>query len=355
MEYVSGERVYMKGNEALAYGALMAGMEAYFAYPITPSSEIAETFAKEHLSNNFPDYKVFMQSSSEVEAINHVLGSASTGTKTMTATASPGFSLMQEGISYGVGMELPFLVANVNRGGPGLGSLGPEQSDYFQVTKGGGHGGYKVIVLAPSTVQEMATFPQLGFELAYKYRNPVLLFMDAFTGQIKEDIIFPSPKKLNIDTSWAVGQGRYNILNSLHLDLDELERHQHHLYEKYEMIKNNELRVEEYYVDDAEILVVAFGIEARIAKSAVARARENGFKVGLLRPITLFPFPYELIKKHVPHLKTIVVPELNQGLMAEDVKLAVEGRVNVVSTLHAGGIIHTEKEIYDVIIKYTRR
>ncbi|MCL4325712.1 MAG: 3-methyl-2-oxobutanoate dehydrogenase subunit VorB [Candidatus Thermoplasmatota archaeon] len=349
------DRLYLKGNEALAYGSLKARMEAYFAYPITPSSEIAETFAKEFNNPEYPDYKLFLQASSEIEAINLVLGAASTGARVMTATASPGFSLKQEGISYGVGMELPFVVANVNRGGPGLGSLGPEQSDYFQVTKGGGHGGYKMVVLAPSTVQEMASYPQIAFDLAFKYRNPVMLFMDAFTGQIKEDIIFPEITVSEYDLSWSVGKGKYNILNSLHLDLEEQELHQRKLFKKYDLMRKNEVRYEAYRTDDAEILIVAFGIVARIAKSAVNHAREEGIKAGLLRPITLFPYPYEKIASLTPHLKHVIVAELNSGLMKEDVLIALNGRVPASSLLHAGGVIHTEKEVYDEIIKYNRK
>lgn len=264
-------RVYLKGNEALAYGALEAGLNAYFAYPITPSSEIPETLAKEFGTKKYPEYKFFLQAASELEAINMVLGAAAGGARAMTATSSPGFSLKQEGLSYAACMELPLLIADICRAGPGLGNLGPEQSDYFQATKGGGHGDYRLIVLAPASVQEMALFPRLGFDLAFKYRNPVLILADAFTGQLKEDVEFPQLEQAKYDvSSWATtgAKGREpHILNSLELDYQKHYKHLTNIFEKYKQAEANEVRFEEYLTEDAEKVVVAFGIVAALQKA----------------------------------------------------------------------------------------
>lgn len=261
------KRVYLKGNEALAYGALEAGLNAYFAYPITPSSEIPETLAKEFGSKKYPDYRFFLQAASELEAINMVIGAASGGARAMTATSSPGFSLKQEGLSYAAAMELPFLIADICRAGPGLGNLGPEQSDYFQATKGGGHGNYHLLVLAPATVQEMALFPRIGFDLAFKYRNPVLILGDAFTGQLKEDVEFPEFTPDQYDTSlWATtgAKGRTpHIINSLELDYEKHFKHIGRMFEKYRKAEANDVRFEEYRTEDAETIIVSFGIVYR--------------------------------------------------------------------------------------------
>ena len=342
-------RVYLKGNEALAYGALKAGLNAYFAYPITPSSEIPETLAKEFGNKEYPEYKFFLQSASELEAINMVLGAAAGGAKAMTATSSPGYSLKQEGLSYAACMELPFLIANISRAGPGLGNLGPEQSDYFQATKGGGHGDYRLIVLAPASVQEMAFFPRIGFDLAFKYRNPVLILGDAFTGQLKEDVEFPDFELPRYDvSSWAVTGAKDrppHILNSLELDYQKHYNHVGKIFEKYKQVEANEVRFEEYLTEDAEKVIVAFGISARIAKGVVNKLRQKGVKVGLFRPITLWPFPKVALRKLASQGVEFLVVELNNGQMLQDVKLAVGDGVVVDFLGRWGGLVHTEVEI----------
>jgi 2-oxoglutarate ferredoxin oxidoreductase subunit alpha len=346
---MSRQRVYLKGNEALAYGALEAGLNAYFAYPITPSSEIPETLAKEFGNKKYPDYKFFLQAASELEAINMVIGAAAGGVRAMTATSSPGFSLKQEGLSYAAGMELPFLVVDICRAGPGLGNLGPEQSDYFQSTKGGGHGDYRLFVLAPASVQEMALFPRIGFDLAFKYRNPALILGDAFTGQLKEDVEFPefTPPKYDV-SSWAAtgakGRGPH-ILNSLELDYQKQYKHVGKIFEKYKQAEANEVRFEAYLTEDAEKVIVAFGIVSRIAKGVINKLRSKGVKVGLFRPITLWPFPKLALRKLASEGKQFLDVELNTGQMYEDVKLAVGDGVTVDFLGKWGGIVPTEAEI----------
>jgi len=343
------KRVYLKGNEALAYGALEAGLNAYFAYPITPSSEIPETLAKEFGNKKYPEYKYFLQAASELEAINMVIGAASGGVRAMTATSSPGFSLKQEGLSYAAGMELPFLVVDICRAGPGLGNLGPEQSDYFQATKGGGHGDYRLFVLAPASVQEMALFPRIGFDLAFKYRNPALILGDAFTGQLKEDLEFPefTPPRYDV-SSWAAtgakGRGPH-ILNSLELDYQRHYAHGGRIFEKYKLAEANEVRFESYLTEDAEKVIVAFGIASRIAKGAINKLRSKSVKVGLFRPITLWPFPKLALRKLASEGKQFLDVELNTGQMYEDVKLAVGDGVTVDFLGKWGGIVPTEAEI----------
>jgi 2-oxoglutarate ferredoxin oxidoreductase subunit alpha len=343
------QREFVKGNEALAYGALKAGLNAYFAYPITPSSEIPETLAKEFNSPSYPEFKVFLQSSGELEAINMVIGAAATGAKVMTATSGPGFSLKQEGLSYAAAMELPFIVADVNRGGPGLGNLGPEQTDYFQATKGGGHGGYRNIVLAPNSVQEMASLPSLGFTLAFRYRTPVIILADAFLGQLKEDIVYPSIVEEKFDTPWATtgakGETRH-VLVSLHLDFDDQSRHVEHLVKKFEEAERNDLRYETYMTDDADVVIVAFGIVSRLCKYAVNMLRARGLAVGLFRPITLSPFPSEpLAKLARSGVKRFLVVELNAGQMVYDVRLAIE-KTDIVEQIHrVGGLLPSANEI----------
>ncbi len=343
------QRVYLKGNEAVAYGALEAGLNAYFAYPITPSSEIPETLAREFGNKKYPDFKFFLQAASELEAINMVIGAASGGVRAMTATSSPGFSLKQEGLSYAAGMELPFLVVDICRAGPGLGNLGPEQSDYFQSTKGGGHGDYRLFVLAPASVQEMALFPRIGFDLAFKYRNPALILGDAFTGQLKEDVVFPefTPEKYDV-SSWAAtgakGRGPH-ILNSLELDYQKHYKHMGRIFEKYKQAEANEVRFEAYMTEDAEKVIVAFGIVSRIAKGVINRLRSKGVKVGLFRPITLWPFPTLALRKLASEGKQFLDIELNTGQMYEDVRLAVGEGVTVDFLGKWGGIVPTEAEI----------
>lgn len=346
---MSKPRVYLKGNEALAYGALEAGLNAYFAYPITPSSEIPETLAKEFGNKKYPEYKFFLQAASELEAINMVLGAASGGFRAMTATSSPGFSLKQEGLSYAAGMELPFLVVDICRAGPGLGNLGPEQSDYFQATKGGGHGDYRLFVLAPASVQEMALFPRIGFDLAFKYRNPTLILGDAFTGQLKEDVEFPefTPPTYDV-SSWAATGAKDrapHILNSLELDYQKHYKHVGRIFEKYKLAEANEVRFESYLTEDAEKVIVAFGIVSRIAKGVINKLRAKGVKVGLFRPITLWPFPTQALRKLASEGKQFLDVELNTGQMYEDVKLAVGDGVTADFLGKWGGIVPSEAEI----------
>ncbi|HET7404958.1 MAG TPA: 3-methyl-2-oxobutanoate dehydrogenase subunit VorB [Candidatus Bathyarchaeia archaeon] len=342
------DRILLKGNEAIAYGALDAGLNAYFAYPITPSTETPETLAREYGSAKYPKFKVFLQTASELEAINMTLGAGATGDLAMTATASPGFSLMQEGISYAAGMEVPFLIVNVNRGGPGLGNLGVEQSDYLQATRGGGHGGYKLIVLAPNSVQEMLSFPSLAFDLAYKYRNPVLILSDAFLGQLKEDVApIQNGHDRNYDTSWAtlgMKNGKRHVLNSLNLEADPQEKHERHLYQKY-LQMGIEVRYESFEIEDADIILVSYGITSRICKSAVKMARAEGLRVGLFRPITLNPFPYSQLNLLSNNGKKMLVVELNTGEMVEDVKLAVRGNTQVEQLNRLGGNVPALAEI----------
>lgn len=339
---------FIRGNEAIAYGALKAGLNGYFAYPITPSSEIPETLAKEFGNQSYPEFKAFLQSASELEAINMVIGGASTGAKVMTATSGPGFSLKQEGISYAAGMELPLLIVNVNRSGPGLGNLGPEQSDYFQATKGGGHGGYRNIVLAPNSVQEMASFPGLAFSLAFKYRNPVVILADAFLGELKEDIVFPEVSQQKFETPWATtgarGDKRHLVL-SLNLEFEDQNNHLEHLQKKYADIDKFEQRAESYLVDDAKVVLVAYGIASRICKEVVNRLRLLGIKVGLFRPITLSPFPNEEIGYLSQGQRKFLVVELNMGQMIYDVKLAVRDSHTVDSMNRFGGILPKSSEI----------
>jgi len=343
---------FMKGNEALAYGALMSGLNAYFAYPITPSSEIPETLAREFRSPEHPAFRAYLQTSSEIEAINMVIGASSTGARTMTATSGPGFSLMQEGLSYAAAMELPFVVVDVNRAGPGLGNLGPEQSDYFQATKGGGHGGYRNIVLAPSSVQEMASLPSLGFSLAFKHRNPVIILADAFLGQIKEDIEFPELIPEQLDTGWATTGAtseQRHLLLSLHLDFEDQARHTEQLERKYAEIQRTEARSEEYMTDDAEIVLVSYGIVSRLCRHVVNQMRKQGVKVGLFRPVTLSPFPSARLGNLADDGKKFVVVELNMGQMLEDVRLAVEESTRVGFANKLGGLLPSSKEIAEKV------
>lgn len=341
------EKLYMKGNEAVARAALKAGCKGFFGYPITPSSEIPETLAK-----IAPKDFVFLQAESEVAAINMCLGFASTGKRVMTASSSPGISLKQEGISYIAGCELPVVIVNINRGGPGLGNIAPEQSDYFQATKGGGHGSYRLIVLGPNSVQEMAELVTDAFNLAEKYRNPVMVLGDAFLGQMTEDIVFPQPRIESYDTSWAVGKGKKNLICSIFLEPDDLEAHNRKLKAKYDNIKKSEVKYEEYRTEDADIIAVGYGIVSRILKGAVDEARDTGLKVGLLRPITLWPFPSEIISNLADRVKGFLVVEMNTGQMVEDVELAVAGKTKVNFYGRCGGKVPEEAEIITELKKW---
>ncbi len=341
------ETKLMKGNEALAEAAIQAGCDAYFGYPITPQSEVLEYLALEMPKHG----RVVLQAESEVASINMVYGAAGAGFRSMTSSSSPGISLMQEGISYIAGAELPCLIVNVNRAGPGLGTIQPGQGDYFQSTKGGGHGDYRLIVLAPSSVQEMADFVFLGFDLADKYRNPVLILSDGAIGQMMEKVTFGKFKPKKIDKPWATtGKTKdreRNYITSLHIQPEKLEEHNRKLVAKYEEIKKNEVRFEEINTDDAEYIIVAYGLCARICHKALNIAREKGIKVGMLRPITLYPFPAERLHELAEKTRSMLTVELNSGQMVEDVRLAVNGKVPVDFYGRMGGMLPNPEEIVE--------
>ena len=338
-------RQFMKGNDAIIVGALAAGCRAYYGYPITPASEIAHAAAL-----HFPALGgAFIQAESEVAAINMVYGTAGMGIRTMTASSSPGFSLKQEGLSYAAGSELPMVVVNIDRGGPGLGNIAPEQADYFQVTKGGGHGNYRLIALAPNGAQEMCDLTMLAFDLADKYRNPACILADGITGQMMEAVEIPQAKPLAYDhTAWAVrgdAATSKNLISSIYLDAEDLEAHNLRLDEKYERIKRDETRYEEYHTDDVELIVVAYGVVSRIVYSTVDQARAEGMKVGLLRPITVWPFPSAAIAANVrPGVRFLAV-ELSTGQMVEDVQLAVAGQAPVHFYGRCGGSVPSGQEL----------
>lgn len=336
----------MKGNEALAEAAIQAGCDAYFGYPITPQSEVLEYLAREMPKHG----RVVMQAESEVASINMVYGAAGAGFRAMTSSSSPGISLMQEGISYIAGAELPCLIVNVNRAGPGLGTIQPGQGDYFQSTKGGGHGDYRMIVLAPASVQEMADHVFLGFDLADKYRNPVLMLSDGAIGQMMEKVAFKPYKKPDIDkSSWATtGKPKSrdrNYITSLHIQPEKMELHNLKLEEKFSQMREHEVRYEEYNTTGAEYLFVAYGLSARICQKAMDIARSKGIKIGLLRPITLFPYPYKRLAELAPQLKMVLSVELNSGQMIEDVRLGVNGKVPVEFFGRLGGMMPTPESI----------
>ena len=350
----------MKGNEAIAHAAVRYGCDGYFGYPITPQSEVLETL--EALMPWETTGMVVLQAESEVASINMVYGGASTGKAVMTSSSSPGMSLMQEGISYIAAGELPALIVNVMRGGPGLGTIQPSQSDYFQATKGGGHGDYHLIVLAPSTVQEMADFVGLGFDLAFKYRSPAMLLADGIVGQMMEKVVLPEPRprrtaeEIARQCPWAVtghptGRG-INVSTTLELDSAKMELNNIRFQETYRRIEENEVRYEEHFTDDAEVIFVAFGSVARICLKAIEDAREQGIKVGLIRPITLWPFPTKRIAELSRRVKGMMVVELNAGQMIEDVRLAVEGRVPVYHYGRMGGIVPNPQEVLDSALSH---
>ena len=339
----------MKGNEALAEAAIRVGADAYFGYPITPQSEVLEYLSREaHARTGM----VVLQAESEVASINMVYGAAGTGKKVFTSSSSPGMSLMQEGISYIACAELPCLLVNVNRGGPGLGTIQPGQGDYFQSVKGGGHGDYKMIVLAPSTVQEMADFVKLGFELAFKYRNPILILTDGALGQMMEKVeLFPQQDRTFEDLGWNIigrSNGRdSNVITSLHLKADQMEEINIHLQKKYREMEKNEIRFEAVGCDDAEYIIVAYGLVARICQKAAELARNKGIKVGVVRPITLFPYPAEVLNKYADKVKGMFVVEMNAGQMLEDVKLSVNGKVPIGFHGRMGGVVPQPEEILE--------
>ncbi len=347
----------MKGNEAFAEAVIRAGADGYFGYPITPQSEVMEYLMAER--TEVRTGMVTLQAESEIAAINMVYGGAACGKRVLTSSSSPGISLKQEGISYIAGAELPCLILNVARGGPGLGTIQPSQSDYFQSTKGGGHGDYKLIVLAPASVQEMADFAGLGFDLAFKYRNPVLILSDGAIGQMMEKVNLDEQKprftleEIKKNTPWAtVGKPKdreRNVITSLDLDPHKMEEHNHKLQEKYKLIEENEIRFEKFNCDDADYIFVAYGTSARICQKAMQLAREEGIKVGLMRLITLFPFPKKTIKELANQVKGMLCVEMSAGQMIEDVQLAAEGRVKIAHFGRYGGMIHTPSEVVEAL------
>lgn len=340
----------MKGNEALAEAAIRAGLQAYFGYPITPQSEILE-----YLTAEMPKRGgVVLQAESELAAISMVYGAAGAGARAMSSSSSPGISLMQEGLSYMAAAQLPCLVVNVNRGGPGLGTIQPSQSDYFQATKGGGHGDYHLIVLAPSSVQEMADFVFDGFELAEKYRNPAMILADGALGQMMEKVVlrkegsFPQPPKPWATTGKTAERER-SIITSLFIQPEKMEEVNLQLQEKYGRLRQ-EVRFEAFHTEDADIMLVAYGLAARISQKALELARAQGIKVGLLRPITLYPFPRTVIESLAPNVVSFLVVEMNAGQMLEDVRLAVNGRRPVYFKGRMGGMIPTPEEVLEEIL-----
>jgi len=344
------ETKLMKGNEALAEAAIQAGCDAYFGYPITPQSEVLEYLAREIPKYNSKEHiRVVLQAESEVASINMVYGAAGAGFRAMTSSSSPGISLMQEGISYIAGAELPCLIVNVNRAGPGLGTIQPGQGDYFQATKGGGHGDYKLIVLAPSSVQEMADFVFLGFDLADKYRNPVMILSDGAIGQMMEKVTFGNFTAHKTEKPWATtGKPKTrsrNYITSLHIQPEKMEVHNNKLVEKYREVEKNEVRYEEIMTEDAEYILVAYGLSARICHKAAIMAREKGIKAGMFRPITLFPYPYKRLNELADKTKFFLTVELNAGQMVEDVKLGVNGKIPVEFYGRLGGMVPNPEEI----------
>ena len=348
----------MKGNEAVAEAAIRAGADAYFGYPITPQSEILEYLA-EHNDESVTGM-VVLQAESEVAAINMVYGAASAGRRVLTSSSGPGISLMTEGMSYLSGAELPCVIVNVSRGGPGLGTIQPSQADYFQCTKGGGHGDYRVLVLAPSSVQEMADFTILGFELAFKYRNPVMLLTDGVIGQMMEKVEFSNERyNKQEDVSWAVtgkpATRERNVITSLNLVALTHEQHNIKLQSKYRRMEEEDTRFESFLCDDAEYIVIAYGASALISRKAIELARQAGIKAGLFRPVTLFPFPAKELDAAAKYAKGLLSVEMNAGQMIEDVRLAVNCSIPVKHFGRYGGVIHAPDEILEAIKSYTEK
>jgi len=351
MEISMVDKVLMKGNEAIAEAAIMAGCRHYFGYPITPQTEIAA-----YMSKRMPKVGgTFLQAESEIAAINMVYGVAAAGKRAMTSSSSPGISLKAEGISYLAGSELPAVIVNIQRGGPGLGGIQPSQSDYFQAVKGGGHGDFKMPVLAPSSVQETADLTVKAFDLADKYRTPVMVLADGTIGQMMEPVSLDYPVPTVYPKPWAVagtkGERPHNIINSLYLVPEKLEKQIFARYERYAEIEKTEIMSEEYLIDDADICVTAFGIAARVARSAVVAARAKGIKAGLLRPITLWPFPSAVYKKTAGHVKAFISVELSMGQMIEDVRIASEFKKPVYLCNRTGGMIPSTEQVLAEIIK----
>ena len=347
----------MKGNEAIAHAAIRCGADGYFGYPITPQSEILETLME--LKPWETTGMVVLQAESEIAAINMVYGGAGCGKAVMTSSSSPGVSLKQEGISYLAGAELPCLIINVMRGGPGLGTIQPSQADYFQTVKGGGHGDYRLITLAPASVQEMADFVGLGFELAFKYNNPAIILADGVIGQMMEKVVLPpfqkrrTEEEIRKNCPWAAlgktADRKRNVITSLELDPAVMEENNIRFQKKYKIIEKEEVRYEEINCEDADYLIVAFGSMARICQKTIEMAQQQGIKIGLLRPITLWPFPSQAIAAYTDKVKGIISVELNAGQMVEDVRLAVNGKVKVEHFGRLGGIVPTPDEVLSAI------
>ncbi|HOO95798.1 MAG TPA: 3-methyl-2-oxobutanoate dehydrogenase subunit VorB [Proteiniphilum sp.] len=354
---MSEEIQLMKGNEAIAHAAIRYGVDGYFGYPITPQSEVIETLMEEAPWKTTG--MVVLQAESEVAAINMVYGGAACGKYVMTSSSSPGVSLKQEGISYMAGAELPGLIVNVQRGGPGLGTIQPSQADYFQTVKGGGHGDYRLITLAPASVQEMADFVALSFELSFKYRNPAMILTDGVIGQMMEKVRLPEQRRRRTDQEvreqcpWATlgktADRAPNVITSLELDSAMMEKNNERFQAKYRVIEEQEVRYEEMQCDDADYLLVAFGSAARICMKTIELARAEGIKVGLLRPITLWPFPTKELRRYADQVKGMLSVELNAGQMVEDVRLAVNGVVPVEHYGRMGGIIPTPDGVLEAL------
>ena len=345
------QRVLMKGNEAIAEAAIRAGCRHYFGYPITPQTEIAAYMAKK-----MPKIGgVFLQAESEIASINMVYGAAATGMRVMTSSSSPGISLKAEGLSYIAGSDIPAFVVNVQRGGPGLGGIQPSQSDYFQATKGGGHGDYRMIVLAPASVQEMASLTIKGFNLADKYSMTSMILADGTIGQMMEPISFEDAQIETYEKPWALtgteGKRKHNVVNSLYLKPEELEIKNFERYQRYQLVEENEPMWEEYMMEDAELCVVAFGIASRVAKNAIVAARAEGIKVGLIRPITLWPFPKKALEAAADRVKGFVCVELSMGQMIEDVKLYTQCKKPVSLCNRCGGMIPSPDQVLESIRK----
>jgi len=340
-------KVLMKGNEAVSEAAIQAGCKTFFGYPITPQNEI-----NAHLSKRMPQVGgLALQAESEVAAINMVYGAASAGVRTMTSSSSPGISLKMEGLSYLAGCDLPAVVVNVQRGGPGLGTIQPSQADYFQSVKGGGHGDYRMIVLAPNSVQEMYDHTYKAFDLADKYRMTVMVLSDGLLGQMMEPVTFTKNQTpATVEKPWAVGSGKVNCVNSLFLHSPELEKSNNDRFAKYKTVEDNEALVESYQMDDAEIVVAAYGASSRVSRNAVDAAREQGIKVGMLRPITLWPFPKAAFAKAADKARAFVTVEMSMGQMIEDVELAIRCRCPVTPCNRVGGVIPPPEDVLAAII-----
>jgi len=355
---LNNEKVLMKGNEAIGEAAIRAGCKAFFGYPITPQNEIPAYMSQHMLDKG----RIFIQAESEVAAINMVFGASAAGARAMTSSSSPGISLKQEGISYAAGADIPCVIANVSRGGPGLGSIAPAQGDYFQSTRGGGHGDYYVIVLAPKSVQECVDFTYLAFDLSEKYRMPVLILADGMIGQMMEGVTLPPERSLDDlpKRPWSVGNmagtDRKPIhISSINLIPAELEAKIKARFERYEAVKKSELRYEEVNTANADIILTAYGTCARVCMGAKKLAEKEGIKVGLFRPITLWPFPYEALAKAADGGKPILTVEMSMGQMIEDVRLAVLGKSPVHFLGHTGGVIPTEEEVFEEVKKLLRK